>query len=107
LQSCCSLVNGTPTTYGYDAANRMTILNGVTYTWDSNGNLTNDGVSTYTYDAANRLTTLTDGTSTSSYIHNGQGDRLVQTVDGVTTNYTLDLNTGLNQVLTDGTNTYL
>ncbi len=37
----------------------------------------------------------------------GLGDRHQQIVDGVTTNYTLDLNTGLTQVLADGTNTYL
>jgi RHS repeat-associated protein len=91
----------------------MTIVNGVIYSWDNNGNLINDGVSSYTYDAANpqggrrRLATLNDGTGTSSYTYNGLGDRLAQTVGGVTTNYTLDLNTGLTQVLTDGENTYL
>ena len=35
------------------------------------------------------------------------GDRLQQTIDGVATNYTLDLSTGLTQVLEDGNNTYL
>jgi len=42
-------------TYVYDDANRLTGLNGVTYTWDNNGNtstssvrrLLNDGVNTY------------------------------------------------------------
>jgi hypothetical protein len=43
----------------------------------------------------------------SSYQYNGLGDRLSQTVNGVTTNYTLDLNTGLTQALSDGTNTYI
>jgi hypothetical protein len=32
---------------------------------------------------------------------------LQQTVNSVTTQYTLDLNAGLTQVLQDGTNTYL
>ncbi|MEK7784491.1 MAG: hypothetical protein AAB658_03555, partial [Chloroflexota bacterium] len=40
-------------------------------------------------------------------MYNGLGDRLSQTVNGVTTTYTLDLNAGLTQVLADGTNTYL
>jgi RHS repeat-associated protein len=40
-------------------------------------------------------------------VYNGLGDRLSQTVNGVTTQYTLDLNTSLTQVLADGTNTYL
>ena len=35
------------------------------------------------------------------------GVRLQQSVGGVTTSYTLDLNTGLTQVLADGSNTYL
>jgi RHS repeat-associated protein len=39
--------------------------------------------------------------------YNGLGDRLQQTVDSVTTNFTLDLNNPLTQVLADGTNTYL
>jgi RHS repeat-associated protein len=47
------------------------------------------------------------GANTSAYVYNGLGDRLSQTVDSVTTNYTLDLNAGLTQVLADGTNTYL
>jgi RHS repeat-associated protein len=66
-------------------------------------NLLNDGVNTYTYDAANRLKQLTQGANTYTYSYNGLGDRLVQ--NGV--HYTLDLNTGLTQVLNDGTNTYL
>jgi hypothetical protein len=42
-----------------------------------------------------------------SFGYNGLGDRVSQTVNGVTTNYALDLNAGLTQVLADGTNTYL
>jgi RHS repeat-associated protein len=73
-----------------------------------NGNLLSDGVYTYGYDHANRLVSVTSNQlSVSSYQYNGQGDRLRQTVNGVTTNYTLDLHSGLTQVLADGTNTYL
>ena len=43
----------------------------------------------------------------SSYHYNGLGDRLSQTVNGMTTNYTLDLNAGLTQVLDDGTSAYV
>ncbi len=43
---------------------------------------------------------------TITYSYNGIGDRLSQTVNGVPTNYILDLNAGLTQVLSDGTNTY-
>jgi RHS repeat-associated protein len=99
-------VDGLPltTTYLYDDANRLTSVNGVNYTWDNNGNLLSDGVNTYDYDSANRLTSFN---GTSSYTYSGLGDRLSQTVNGNTTNYTLDLNTGLTQVLNDGTNRYL
>ena len=100
------LADGT-NTYTYDIANRLTSVNGQTYTWDNNGNLLNDGTSTYTYDAANRLASVTQGTTLSSYTYNGLGDRLSQTVNSTTTNYVLDLNAGLTQVLADGTNTYL
>ncbi len=31
------------TTYTYDNANRLATVNGVTYTYDANGNLTADG----------------------------------------------------------------
>jgi hypothetical protein len=51
----------------------------------------------------------------SSFVHNGVGDRLSQTVGVTTTHYVLDPSAGsgqapgarLTQVLADGTNTYL
>lgn len=96
------------TTYVYDDANRLLTVNGVAYTWDNNGNLLSDGASTYAYDKANRLKTVTQGTNTYAFTYNGLGDRLKQTTAGGTpTNYTLDLNGGLTQVLADGANTYL
>jgi RHS repeat-associated protein len=95
------------TSYAYDIANRLTSVNGVTYTWDNNGNLLSDGVNTYTYDHANRLASASGGGYNASYGYSGTGDRLRQTVNGVTSSYTLDQNTGLTQVLADGTDTYL
>jgi len=95
------------TTYVYDIANRLTDVNGVTYTWDDNGNLLNDGVNAFVYDHANRLGSVVGSATTTNYAYNGLGDRLQQTVDSVTENYTLDLNNWLTQVLADGTNTYL
>jgi len=93
--------------YTYDIANRLTDVDGVTYTWDANGNLLADGTSTYTYDAANRLTGLVQDGDSYTYTYNGLGDRLSQTVNGETTNYTLDINTYLTEVLQDGDSTYL
>ncbi len=71
------------------------------------GNLLSDGEYTYTFDSANRLTGVTKAEPVVSYRYNGNGDRLQQTVDGTTSNYTLDLNSGLTQVLAYGDETYL
>ena len=103
----------------YDPANRLASVGGVAYQWDANGNLLNDGTTTYSFNAANQLIGLTApaGTSGSArniiYKYTGLGDRLQQISNGTTTNYTLDINSGLTQVLQesapqgDGTNTYL
>lgn len=94
-------------TYAYDDANRLTGVNGVSYTWDANGNLLSDGTSIYSYDHANRLVGVTQGSDVYNFAYLGTGDRIGQTANGVTTMYALDLNTGLTQVLSDGANTYL
>jgi RHS repeat-associated protein len=95
------------TSYTYDSANRLTSVGGVTYTWDANGNLKNDGTNAYTYDSANRLTAVNGGQNAISYKYDGLGNRLQQTANGTTITYMNDLNVGLTQVLSDGTNTYL
>ncbi|HEU0291238.1 MAG TPA: RHS repeat-associated core domain-containing protein [Anaerolineales bacterium] len=105
-------------TYVYDDANRLTSVNGVTYAWDNNGNLKKDSVNAYEYDFANRLVKTCQDTSSNgicdtgetvlaSYVYNGLNDRLQETVSGVTTTFTMDLNTGLTQALSDGTHTYV
>ena len=50
---------------------------------------------------------LSDGFHTNVFAFNGLGDRLSQTVNGYTTNYTLDIAAGLTHVLSDGENVYL
>lgn len=47
------------------------------------------------------------GTDTFTYAYNGKGNRLQQTVNDVSQDYTLDYAAGLTQVLKDGTNSYL
>ena len=102
-------VNGvlTTTTYNYDHANRLTDVDGVTYTWDDNGNLIDDGVTMYAYDSANRLKTLSKPGNNVTYSYNGLGDRLRETVNGNITTFTMDLNAGLPQALSDGTHAYI
>jgi len=94
-------------TYEYDIANRLTRVDGVSFAWDANGNLLDDGSSTYAYDHTNRLGSVLQGTDTFAFAYNGLGDRLQQTVNGVPTDYALDLNVSLTRVLGDGANTYL
>jgi RHS repeat-associated protein len=94
-------------TYLYDDANRLIEVDGVPYTWDDNGNLLSDGVSDYSYDHANRLSSIVQGPDVYTFAYNGLGDRLQQTVNGDAVDYTLDLNGGLTQVLSDGISAYL
>ena len=80
---------------------------GAPHTWGANGNLLTDGLRTYAYDHAHRLTSIVQGLDTYAFAYNGLGDRLRQTVNGVASIYTLDLETGLTQVLADGSNAYV
>jgi RHS repeat-associated protein len=106
-----SMISGslTNTSYEYDDANRLKFVNAVEYFWDTNGNLKNDGVNAYEYDTANRLKAFgpIGQPPTSTYAYNGLGDRLQETVNGNITTFTMDLNTGLTQALSDGTNSYI
>ena len=59
------------------------------YTYDKNGNLTDDGTYTYQYDAENRLVSVDSGT-TATYAYDAQGRRISR-YDGVnTTEYVYD-----------------
>lgn len=58
----------------------------VSYTYDSAGNVTNDGVHSYTYDAANRLVSV-DGGSTAQYKYDHQNQRVRKTAGSVWTHY--------------------
>ncbi len=104
-----SNISGQPSavSYVYDNANRLASVDGVNYTFDANGNLLHDESNTYTYDSANRLISIAAGPQSSiENRYNGLGDRIQQTVDSVTTTYQLDINSGLTQVLNDGTTSY-
>ncbi len=96
-------VAGTPTTtnYTYNAANQLT-SGGATY--DSNGNLTNDGVYTYGWDRANRL--IQEDDPANPFVHytntyDGLGNRVKSFRIPETTTYLLDLQPGLAVVLSE------
>ena len=87
------------TTYAYDAANRLTNVDGVAYTWDELGRLLDDGAFEYTWDAAGRLITVTDGINTYGFRYDGDGNRLARIVNGTLTTHTLDVGLALPEVL--------
>jgi YD repeat-containing protein len=87
------------TNYVYDAANRLTSVNGQAYTWDDNGNLVNDGTKAYTFDQANRMKAVNGSGASVTYAYNGEGVRLKQIVNSTVTTYTQDLAVPLPVVL--------
>ncbi|MFV2044155.1 MAG: RHS repeat-associated core domain-containing protein [Anaerolineales bacterium] len=101
-----STVAGT-NAYAYDAADRLANVDGMAYSWDANGNLISDGQRSFAYDHANRLASIVDSGSTYGFKYNGLGDRVELSTDGLVTQYTLDLQSNLTQVLQDGTSSYL
>jgi RHS repeat-associated protein len=78
----------------YDAANQIATWGSTSFTYDDNGNLTNDGTKTYTWNARNQLTALSGGVS-ASFQYDGLGRRRAKTVSGASTGFLYD---GLNTV---------
>ncbi|MFO0729836.1 MAG: RHS repeat-associated core domain-containing protein [Nitrospiraceae bacterium] len=89
--AAASLIPTAVSSNSYDAANEQTQFNGVTQTFDANGNLTNDGTNTYTWDARNRLTGISGGV-TASFVYDGLGRRKSKTIGGTTTGFWYDGN---------------
>jgi RHS repeat-associated protein len=101
-----SVASGGVTTYSYDDADQLTGLSGansVAYTYDDNGNRLTAGSDTYAYDWRNRLTSVTVGGTTVTYTYAGDDLRSTRTVAGVTTTSLWDRESGLPEVIDDGT----
>jgi len=97
--------NPETTDYAYNPGNILASADGTTYTHDNNGNRIqksgSDGTTTYTYDSLNRLTQVVKGPQTTQYIYNGLGQRVAKIDNGVRTNYLVDPNGILPQVLAE------
>lgn len=77
----------------YDAANRLTSVDGQTVTYDSAGRLTRIGVEGYGYDSRDLLTTIT-GPNAGTNTYNGLGHRVARSDVSGTTRYVIDPSAG-------------
>jgi YD repeat-containing protein len=59
-------------------------LVGPPYSYDSSGNMTNDGINTLVYDAENRVVSATNGSSSGAYVYDGNGLRVHKCVPNCT-----------------------
>lgn len=73
----------------FDAANQMTQRASTTLSYDSNGNLTNDGTNTYTWNARNQLSSIGGGVS-GSFGYDAFGRRITRSINSQATNYLYD-----------------
>jgi len=75
-------VGGSSYTQSVDpASNRQTASTGSTATtnsYDAAGNQTNDGTITYNYSDRGRLASVAQGTTSTSYLYNGLGQRIIK-----------------------------
>lgn len=104
---------GAPTTtYTYDFRDRLLSAGSISYTYDQNGNELSAGTRTFTYDLANRLKTTTQGSTTTTYLYDGDSVRLQASTGSQAnkkTNFLWDVSFGLPQIALerDGNNALL
>ncbi|MBJ6751476.1 RHS repeat domain-containing protein [Geomonas anaerohicana] len=91
--------------YTYNDTDQLLSENGITYSYDLNGNLEHktdvSGTTTYGYDYDNRLVTVTTPTQSLSYAYDADGNRIESTGPEGTIRYLVDANRSLSQVLAE------
>jgi RHS repeat-associated protein len=70
----------------YDSNDRLTAGFG----YDNDGNTLTQGVTTYSYDGLDHLTSVSAPGLSESFVCDGDGNKVSQTVNGVTTSYLID-----------------
>jgi RHS repeat-associated protein len=78
----------------YDDGNQVSTFSGQSFTYDDNGNLTNDGVRTFSWNPRDQLVSVT-GPVGASFAYDGIGRRRAKTIEGTATQFLYD---GLNAV---------
>jgi RHS repeat-associated protein len=86
--------NGTTKTYTpkSNGLNQYNTVDSVPFSYDENGNLTNDGVNKYDYDCENRLITVKNQSDVlkATYNYDYSGRRISKTIGSVVTKYVYD-----------------
>jgi RHS repeat-associated protein len=92
LGSRKNISNGGTENYSRNRLNQYTSVNGTNFSYDNNGNLTNDGTYRYYYDCENRLTDVNDQNDSpvASYKYDFMGRRVKKDVGGTVTKYCYD-----------------
>ena len=85
-----TVINGVSTTYVANNLNQYTSVGGVTYQYDSDGNLTFDGVRTYTYDTQRRLVSVSEPDVVTQYEYDVFGNRITTESKGQRIEFLLD-----------------
>jgi len=77
-------------TYVPNTLNQYDSVGGVSYSYDGNGNLGNDGRNAYTYDEENRLSLVQNVQHSANYEYDAFNRRVSKKVDGLTTYFIQD-----------------
>ena len=86
-----TVVNGGTTNYESNRLNQYTKVNETDFTYEKNGNLTYDGQQRYYYDCENRLTEVQQGENTvAEYKYDFAGRRVAKTVGSTTKTFIYD-----------------
>ena len=79
-------MNGVSYTYG-SQPHAVTDVGETEYAYDDNGNMTDRDDQTITWDVENRPVSVSDGVNTSTFIYDGDGNRVLRTEGGETVLY--------------------
>jgi RHS repeat-associated protein len=97
--------SGGTSNYTYNDADQLGSENGVTYTYDLNGNQASKtdsgGTTTYSYDYDDRMIKVTSPTGTTNYAYDVDGNRIEASTATETVKYLVDTNRGLSQVVAE------
>ncbi|MDJ0654152.1 MAG: RHS repeat-associated core domain-containing protein [Xanthomonadales bacterium] len=87
-----STINTVVTNYGYSStSNRLTSIDSTTISYDSVGNITDDGSQQYVYDDRNRMVGADQGiTDLGDYDYNGRGERVRKTIGAADSYFVFD-----------------